>query len=66
LSEEQRLCNDALASHKFDTISDEAWVALCEQVALEARQIDEAGIGEEIPGNSLPSRRLRPSEGTAR
>lgn len=37
LSEEQRFCNDALASREFDAISDEQWVALCEQVALEAR-----------------------------
>ena len=38
LSDEQRFCNDALASREFDTISDEQWVALCEQVALGARQ----------------------------
>jgi hypothetical protein len=41
LSEEQRLCNEALASHEFDGISDDQWVALCEQLAQDVRHATE-------------------------
>jgi hypothetical protein len=37
LNEEQILCNEALASSKFDEISDEQWVVMCEQAASKAR-----------------------------
>jgi len=36
LNDEQILCNEALASGQFDTISDDEWVALCEKVAAKA------------------------------
>jgi hypothetical protein len=38
VSEEQRICNEALTSHEFDGITDEEWVALCEQAAQGARR----------------------------
>ena len=36
--EEQALCRQAVESGAFDSMSDEDWVALCEQVAQEARE----------------------------
>lgn len=36
LNDEQLLCNEALATGQFDSISDEEWVALCEKVAAKA------------------------------
>ncbi len=36
LNDEQILCNEALASGQFDTISDDEWVALCEKVAAKS------------------------------
>jgi hypothetical protein len=43
-TEEQRLCNEALTSHQFDGITDEQWVAMCEQVAQDARHSGPAGL----------------------
>ncbi len=37
LNEEQILCNAALESSEFDTISDDEWVALCEKAASKTR-----------------------------
>ena len=37
LREEQALCRHAIESEAYDSMSDRAWVVLCEQVALEAR-----------------------------
>lgn len=36
LNDEQILCNEALESGQFDTISDDEWVALCEKVAAKS------------------------------
>ena len=38
LQAEQILCDKALESSAYDSMSDRDWVALCEQVATEARQ----------------------------
>ncbi len=38
LREEQDFCRRALESDAYDSMSDKEWVALCEQVATEARQ----------------------------
>ena len=37
LNEEQILCNAALESNQYDSISDDEWVALCEKVASKTR-----------------------------
>jgi hypothetical protein len=33
---EQALCNAAVACDKYDTLSDDEWVELCERIAKEA------------------------------
>jgi len=38
--EEQFLCNEALRTGDFDSISDSEWVALCERVASKGRDLD--------------------------
>ena len=43
LNEEQILCHEALESTAFDTISDDQWVALCEQAASKGRHPAEPG-----------------------
>ena len=37
LVREQALCNEALESGEYDSISDEDWILLCERIAAEAR-----------------------------
>lgn len=37
LNEEQILCNAALESNEYDSISDDEWVAMCEKVASKSR-----------------------------
>jgi hypothetical protein len=44
LNEEQILCNAALESNQYDSISDDEWVALCEKVASKTRP----AVAEEI------------------
>jgi len=39
LNEEQILCNAALESSEFDTISDDEWVAMCEKAASKTRAV---------------------------
>jgi hypothetical protein len=41
-SKEQRLCTDALSSHEYDGTTDEQWVAMCEKVAQNSRDTDDA------------------------
>ena len=41
LNEEQILCNSALESSDFDTITDDQWVAMCEQAASKGRHPSE-------------------------
>ncbi len=36
---EQQLCSDALQSTSYDHMTDKEWIALCEQVAVEAREV---------------------------
>ena len=49
VEEEQSLCNEALLTGDFDTISDSDWVALCERVASKGRRKAENGeLGESI------------------
>jgi hypothetical protein len=48
IREEQDLCKRAMDSDTYDSMSDNAWVALCEQVATNARQVP----GQE-PGTTL-------------
>jgi hypothetical protein len=38
LGEEQIFCRHALESGTYDSMSDKAWVALCEGVATDARE----------------------------
>jgi len=38
IHEEQRLCNEALESGAYDSVSDKDWVELCEQVATKGRK----------------------------
>jgi hypothetical protein len=33
---EQALCNSALGTSEYDTLSDDEWVELCEKIAREA------------------------------
>ena len=40
---EQDLCNEAIQSGDFDTMTDSEWVALCEQAAGKRRETAEAG-----------------------
>ncbi len=49
LNEEQILCNEALESTAFDTISDDQWVAMCEQAASKGRHTADVGPGEVLP-----------------
>lgn len=42
---EQDFCYEALESEAYDSMSDSEWVALCEQVATEARQAAEQDDG---------------------
>jgi hypothetical protein len=49
LNEEQILCNEALESSAFDSISDDQWVALCEQAASKGRHTAEVGLGQAVP-----------------
>ncbi|HPX39198.1 MAG TPA: hypothetical protein PLF51_02110 [Candidatus Hydrogenedentes bacterium] len=49
LREEQALCNRAIESGSYDAMSDQAWIALCEHVATEARQTDAKEPGEALP-----------------
>lgn len=46
VGEEQAFCLQALESGAYDSISDGAWVALCEQVATKARQVAEQDTDE--------------------
>ena len=39
IEEEQSLCNEALKSEDLDTLSDVAWVALCEEAAAKGRKL---------------------------
>lgn len=34
---EQALCNEALESGEYDSISDDDWILLCERIAAETR-----------------------------
>jgi hypothetical protein len=34
---EQALCNEAIESGEYDSISDEDWILLCERIAAETR-----------------------------
>ncbi len=52
LREEQALCNRAIESGTYDAMSDQAWIALCEHVATEARQAD-----AKVPGEALSDER---------
>lgn len=42
--EEQLLCNEALQSSEFDDISDNDWVAMCEQAAATGRHTNSPGV----------------------
>lgn len=46
VGEEQAFCLQALESGAYDSISDGAWVALCEQVATKARHVAERDTDE--------------------
>lgn len=47
INDEQILCNEALASGQFDSISDDEWVALCEKVAAKAGKAAPVVTGSE-------------------
>jgi hypothetical protein len=48
--EEQFLCNEALRTGAYDTLSDNEWVALCERTAIGRRDaLGEAGHGGKMP-----------------
>ena len=47
LNDEQILCNEALLTGQFDSISDDEWVALCEKVAAKAGKAAPAVTGSE-------------------
>ena len=51
VTEEQALCNAALESHSYDNMSDSEWVALCEGLAVKAR---ETGTEAEAPAETSP------------
>ena len=50
--EEQYLCNEALRTGDFDSISDSEWIALCERVASKGRSLSP----EEALDNSIALR----------
>ena len=53
---EQALCIEALESGKFDTLTDEAWVQLCETVSKDGRLIPpDDGTGRQSQSVKNPS-----------
>lgn len=49
LQEELAFCRRALESGTYDSWSDKAWVALCENVCAEAHQVTAQGADEALP-----------------
>ncbi len=53
--EEQALCQRAMDSGKYDSMSDGEWVALCEQAAAKAREIPMPDPGKAHAAQRGPS-----------
>ncbi len=53
IHEEQALCLRAVESGKYDSMSDKSWIALCEQVAKDARHIPEDESGDSDSGDPV-------------
>lgn len=53
IHEEQALCLRAVESGKYDSMSDKSWIALCEQVAKDARLIPEPESGSSDSGERM-------------